>query len=244
METIRQDLKSKKCVERHSCGWYNNKNTYNYKYYAIQHFKTGTFLHTLTDRHGRSYISLQQTGSFRDAIKCSSIDSCKSFLKQYLHNKKKVSATDFIFVELNYHINEKTTPELNIVNLMNFIVGYSPEIIDGENIDIAIEINPNFFRYLGMNAEADQDGYIENELGNFYVNHNNITWIWVITNKTINSRDFSRVGNFYLTDSETGNRLGGVLNRVLYNKFKKAITPYLNKALLKFYKEEIQKEAK
>ena len=125
-------------------------------------------------------------------------------------------------------------------NLTKFVLGYSPEFIENGGsdfmyIDIAIEFSLNLFFEAGItNVEIDKDGYIDNELGSFYYN-GNCCWMWAITNKSTRSRDFSRVGKFYLTDGETACRIP--THKKIWAAFKKTITPKLDKALKKFAKE-------
>lgn len=125
--------------------------------------------------------------------------------------------------------------------LLKFVKGYSPEFVEnGSNddvmcIDIAVEFSLSLFFEVGIsNIEIDDNGYIHNELGSFYYN-GTCCWMWAITNKTTNSRDFNHVGNFYLTDGETANRIP--TRKKIWADFKKAITPNLDKALKKFAKD-------
>lgn len=128
------------------------------------------------------------------------------------------------------------------MNLIQYVSGYAPEFIDNDcsddmsYIDIAIEFNIKLFDELGLNSQRDKDGYIENELGIFYSQNGEMSWFWAITNKSTKSRNFDKVGDFYLTDSETGSRISA--RPKIWREFKKAITPKLDKALKKFAKEE------
>lgn len=128
------------------------------------------------------------------------------------------------------------------MNLIQYVSGYAPEFIDNDcsddmsYIDIAIEFNIKLFDGLGLSSQRDKDGYIQNELGVFYSQDGEMSWFWAITNKSTKSRNFDKVGDFYLTDSETGSRISA--RPKIWREFKKAITPKLNKALKKFAKEE------
>lgn len=126
--------------------------------------------------------------------------------------------------------------------LAKYVTGYFPEFVengtDEENfmyIDIAIEFSLNLFREAGItNIEIDKVGYTENELGIFFFN-GKACWMWAITNKSTKSRNFKHVGKFYLTDTETVTRIP--TRKKIWAKFKKEITPELDKALQKFAKE-------
>lgn len=125
-------------------------------------------------------------------------------------------------------------------DLAKYVIGCSPEFIENDcdeynmYIDIAVEFELGLFEELGLNSKPDKNGYIENDLGVFYYN-GDCCWFWAVTNKSTRSHKFDHVGDFYLTDSESGRRVPA--RKKIWRDFKKAIAPKLDKALQEFAEE-------
>ena len=120
--------------------------------------------------------------------------------------------------------------------LKDYIKGCSAELIDGKHIDVAIEVDMEIFTYFGGKNQIVDNDYLYNDFGTFYLRDDNTCWFWAITNKTLNSRVKDRIGKFYLTDSETSNRIETRTRIMRY--FKKLVEPMLDKEIKRFYKVE------
>lgn len=122
-------------------------------------------------------------------------------------------------------------------DLIKYITGYAPEIIDGNHIDIAIEFNIDLFKELGIKTiPHTEECYIETEIGSFYCcyPHENTSWFWAVTKKTLNTRKFNSIGIFYLTDGDGSTNIN--TRKKIWSKFKKDLEPGLIKALKDFYR--------
>ena len=123
--------------------------------------------------------------------------------------------------------------------VMTYVKGYNAELCgsyDNPYIDIAIEVEPAIFHLLGLKdlGKIDEQGYLHNEFGTFYLTADGICWFWAITQRKPTSYVKNRVGSFYLTDSETSKFMP---RTKLFTEFKKLIREDLDKELERFFKE-------
>lgn len=124
--------------------------------------------------------------------------------------------------------------------MKNFIQCIDPEWCQDGHLDFAIVIDsemllePKFG--FGINKIKEEE-YNKTSLGTFWCADTGFTWLWAIASSRNPITERTRrteIGSFNLWDSETGNVMP---NTKIWRKFKKEITPMINKIM----KKEVQK---
>lgn len=118
-------------------------------------------------------------------------------------------------------------------------VGY--EWTCGGYLDLCVEFKVEMLRDLaaGVASYSDEGDAVRTDIGYFYKAgdaEDGISWMWAIAKRPIteNSRGRTKIGTFYLTDSESA---GDIPNNKFFRELKKALIPHLEKELKRGLKE-------